>query len=237
MQMLWSLGYLFQDKYLNSADDTNPAMFKAHHRDSPKRFYNECCTLWKQLQNDHCYPIERAFASTNHSNMDRELLSRGMRRVPHAVITPLRIVLQPMHVTRGHRAMRRYSKNNEYCWMLVYIRDEDGQQKIADCNNIGTLKERYKLVLELGFCLRIYLLEELSFCYFGSSGSQVKKAEFWFMAPVNTTPDEAPSKVNRARAALGDFRTIKNVATYIARVGLYLTTSKPTAVSLISNEI
>ena len=121
--------------------------------------------------------------------------------------------------------------------MLVYIRDEDLQQKIIDSNNDCILKERYKRVLELGFCIRIFLHEKLSFCYFGSSGSQMKKAQFWSMAPVNTGSDQAPSKVNGARLTLGSFHDIRNVATYIARVGLYLTTSKPTAVSVIQNEI
>jgi len=61
----------------------------------------------------------------------------------------------------------------------------------------------------------------------------MKKQEFWFMAPLKTGSTDAGSQVNAARIALGNLKKIQNVPTYIARVGLYLTTSKPTDVSII----
>ncbi len=116
--------------------------------------------------------------------------------------------------------------------MLVYIRDEDRLSKITNLNESNELRNRYKNILQNGLDLLSLINKQLIYCYFGSSGSQMKKQEFWFMAPVGFNSVDAVSKVNETRIALGNLKKIQNVATYIARVGLYLTTSKPTDVSI-----
>ena len=59
----------------------------------------------------------------------------------------------------------------------------------------------------------------------------MKNQDFWFLALAQKLqPDKAAEKIHQARMALGDLNAIRNVATYVARVGLYLTTSKPTGV-------
>ena len=60
----------------------------------------------------------------------------------------------------------------------------------------------------------------------------MKKQEYWFMTPININSATAVSHVHAARLTLGNLKKIQNVATYIARVGLYLTTSKATDVSI-----
>jgi hypothetical protein len=224
MQMLCSLGYIFKDKY--SINNNIQLAFISYHQKSPEEFYALCCTLWNYLQADHCYFIPNVFKEQNTINCT---LPKNTYQVPHAIITPLRILYQPMHLTIGHRAMRQYNDEKLYKWMLVYIREEDELSKIININESDELRNRYKNMLQNGLILAS---KELVYCYYGSSGSQMKKQEFWFMAPMNVKSTDAVSKVNAARIALGNLKKIQNVATYIARVGLYLTTSKPTDVSI-----
>lgn len=65
-----------------------------------------------------------------------------------------------------------------------------------------------------------------TFKYMGASTGQMKEMGFWFI-------DLPPSlkSIKEAREALGDFDKIKNIATYIARVGQYFSTSWPLDVS------
>jgi hypothetical protein len=227
MKMLWSLGYTFIDKYL--ANNDMQSQFILYHQKSPEKFYELCCTLWNRLQENHCYSIPNVFNDQNKFNC---ALPKDTYRVPHAIITPLRVLFQPMHLTKGHRAMRQYDEKKSYKWMLVYIRDEDRLSKITNLNESNELRNRYKNILQNGLDLLSLINKQLIYCYFGSSGSQMKKQEFWFMAPVGFNSVDAVSKVNETRIALGNLKKIQNVATYIARVGLYLTTSKPTDVSI-----
>jgi len=230
MNMLWSLGYTFTDKYLTN-NDIQSKFISCHQKLSPEKFYELCWTLWNRLQENHCYFIPNVFDDQNKMNCT---LAKNTYRVPHAIVTPLRILFQPMHVTKGHRAMRQYDDKKSYKWMLVYIRDEDKLSKITNLNGSNELRDRYKDILQNGLGLLSLSLtsKQLIYCYFGSSGSQMKKQEFWFMAPVGFNSVDAVFKVNEARMALGNLKKIQNIATYIARVGLYLTTSKPTDVSI-----
>jgi len=225
--MLWSLGCTFTDKY--RTDNDIQSKFILYHQKSPEKFYELCCTLWNRLQENHCYFIPNVFDDHNKINCT---LPKNSYRVPHAILTPLRVLFQPMHVTKGHRAMRQYDDKKSYKWMLVYIRDEDKLSKITNLNGSNELRDRYKNILQNGLDLLSLTYKQLIYCYFGSSGSQMKKQEFWFMAPVGFNSVDAVSKVNETRIALGNLKKIQNVATYIARVGLYLTTSKPTDVSI-----
>jgi hypothetical protein len=226
MKMLDSLGYVFTDKYSNNNNEIQ-SIFNSFYQKSPEKFYNLCYILWNHLRKDHCYSIQNVFDDPNIIN---NTLSKNKYHTPHAIITPLRVLFQPMHSTSGHRAMRQYNNKESYRWMLVYIRDEDESSKIMNLNQSIELRDRYKHILQNGIRS---VFENLMYYYFGSSGSQMKKQEFWFMTFVNTnSTDVAASKVNTARLDLGNLKKIQNIATYIARVGLYLTTSKPTDVSI-----
>lgn len=232
MQMLWSLGYIFRDKY--RIDDKIESTFISYHQESPEKFYALCCTLWNRLQQDHCYSIRNVF---NDPNIINHKLPKNKYPVSHAIITPLRILFQPMHFTSCHRAMRQYDEKKSYKWMLLYIRDEDGSNKIMNLNDSNELRDRYKSILQNGLHSISFLYKNLIYCYYGSSGSQMKKQEFWFMTHTKVDSTNVVSQVNLARTGLGNLKKIQNVATYIARVGLYLTTSKQTDVSIKSNYI
>ncbi|CAF0758402.1 unnamed protein product [Adineta ricciae] len=228
IQMLCSLGYLFTDKYHRSQRFRD--QFQSYQQQqSPEKFYELCCSLWNTLKENHCYPIENIFSDQETRNCRS---ARNHCHIPHVIVTPLRVLIQPMHDTNGHRAMRQYTEKKGYQWMLVYIRDEDGLSRVNSMTDNHEIRARYETILKRGICLSPSSSNELTYCYFGSSGSQMKKQEFWFMSILNVTVSDAPRRVNDARMALGDLKKISNVATYIARVGLYLTTSKSTNNSL-----
>jgi hypothetical protein len=107
MNMLWSLGYTFIDKYL--ANNDIQSKFVLYHQKSPEKFYELCCTLWNRLQENHCYYIPNVFNDQNKINC---ALPKDTYRVPHAIVTPLRVLFQPMHLTKGHRAMWQYDEKN-----------------------------------------------------------------------------------------------------------------------------
>lgn len=227
IKMLESLGYLFQDKYLMDKEHIQ-SQFISCYQQSPEQFDKLCCNLWKQLQKDHCYFIGNIF--NDKSIYDK--LARHKCQVPHVIVTPLRTLFQPMHEANAHRAMRIHNKTKDYEWMLVYFRDEDTFSKISNINESDELRNRYKIILKSGICLTSPENKSLTYIYFASSGSQSKKQEYWFLAPPNANSANAASLVNEARLALGDLRQIKNVAKFIARVGLYVTTTKSTDVRL-----
>lgn len=220
MKMLVSLGYIFTDKYLLNIDKFR-SEFISIHKQSDVLFYKLCYTLWTRLQADHCCDI------FDNKELIPCILPQNQYLVPHVIITPLRIWFKPMHSTTGHRAMRQYTDKKSYKWMLVYMKEEDGENQISNFNGSVDLRERYKKFFKNGLSVDY---QNLTFCYFGSSCSQMKKQEFWFMSPMNTKSADAISKVIKIRQNLGNLKAIKNIATYIARVGLYLTTSKPTDV-------
>jgi hypothetical protein len=65
-----------------------------------------------------------------------------------------------------------------------------------------------------------------TFKFIGSSTSQLKEMSFWFIdlpAHLSTIID--------AHVLLGNFVEINNIATYIARVGQYFSTTWPVGVS------
>ena len=60
----------------------------------------------------------------------------------------------------------------------------------------------------------------------GTSTSQMKEMSFWFIDLPPNLKD-----ITDAHKELGDFSGIKNIATYIARIGLYFTATWPVHVS------
>lgn len=63
--------------------------------------------------------------------------------------------------------------------------------------------------------------------YIGASTGQMKEKAFWFIdLPSNI------KSIEDAHARLGEFHQIKNIATYIARVGQYFSRTLPVGVSV-----
>ena len=63
--------------------------------------------------------------------------------------------------------------------------------------------------------------------YMGASTGQMKEKAFWFIdLPSNI------KSIEEAHGRLGKFHEIKNIATYIARVGQYFSRTLPVGVSI-----
>ncbi|CAF4120129.1 unnamed protein product [Rotaria sp. Silwood2] len=209
MEMLWSLGYLFQDKY--NADSQSIVGIQQ------KKLYDVCCTIWRNLKQNHCYRIKDALNdTTSKTNHETSNESSQLKEIAFAIITPNRIEYQPMQMTRCHRGFELYPPED---WLLVHIRNYNGIDKI---NNLDLqMRVRFR-----NFMIKGIVRDKRYFQYFGSSGSQMNDQAGWFLSlPHGKTMESA-------REQIGDLSKILNVSTYIARVGLYLTTLKSTGIKL-----
>jgi hypothetical protein len=208
IEMLWSLGYLFRDKY--NADSQSILITRQ------KNFYDLCCTIWRNLKSNHCYRIRDALNDqTPKQHCETSAESSQSKEVAFAILTPHRTEYQPMQMTLCHRGFDLYHPEN---WLLVHMRDNNGIDKINNLDLQTRVHFRNLMIKGISRGNR-------SFRYFGSSGSQMNDQAGWFLSlPQGTTMDSA-------REQIGDLSKIYNVSTYIARVGLYLTTSKSTGVT------
>ncbi|CAF1090037.1 unnamed protein product [Didymodactylos carnosus] len=218
IQMLNSLGYVFQDKYIKSS--TVHEQFKAFEKQSGSQFYDICCDLWQKLIANHCYPLEDILKQWNtekigSTTIDFDYASDGEFHVKTVMITPLRLAFLPLTCLIGNRALRHFGSDN---FLLVHNRDENNEMLMEFSDSI---RERFKDQMLNGI-----QYNGKSFKFIGSSPSQLKESSYWFIALDETETIEC------ARNRFGDFSDIKNVATYVARVGLFFTTSKSTGLQL-----
>ncbi|CAF3625907.1 unnamed protein product [Rotaria sordida] len=116
--------------------------------------------------------------------------------------------------------------------LLGYIKAEDSFNKMININRSDEIKNQYKEIFLNGLCLDSFGCKELIYYYFASSGSQMKKQEFRFLASTKANSTNAAFAVNEVRIVLGDLEKIQSIATYIGRVDLSLTTSKPIDIKL-----
>jgi hypothetical protein len=204
IEMLWSLGYIFQDKY-----NANSQAILAHQH---RNFYDRCCEVWRNLKQNHCYRIQDALniQTPQKSNDSSELV-----QVAFAILTPNRVEYQPMQRTLPHRGFDLYGPEN---WLLVHMRDHNGIDNIHKLD----LQTRVRFT---NLMLKGIRRDRRVFQYFGSSGSQMNDQAGWFLSLPNGT------SMDSARERIGDLSSIHNVSTYIARVGLFLTTTKTTEVT------
>lgn len=230
MNMLFSLGQLFLAKY--DKDYVLKKEFISYHNSCERNFYDFCCTLWSDLKKNHCCSIRQILKNHQENPRKNSSATAYIYEIPHVIVTQSRLLFQPMHRTLGHRALRRFGHSGEYRWMLVHVRDENEQPIMISMKYDDQIRNRYEQVLEEGLPVVLYSHKQLYYHYFGSSGSQAKKAEFWFLAPMNAGVKDSAMKVHKARNSLGDIHKIQNVSTYLARVGLYLSSTKSTKVSV-----
>lgn len=204
MEMLWSLGYVFRDKFM-------VAQGSVFGRGAPqKRLYDVFCTMWHKLKENHCYLLQDAWKEPLASSSEEPT----KQSVAFAILSPNRIEFQPMQTMTPHRGFNAYPPED---WLLVHMRDYDGRNTIFCLDDATRVRFKQHMVKGIAFGKR-------SFRYFGSSNSQVKDQAAWFVA---LPPKES---IDLAREKLGDLSSIKNVSTYISRVGLFLTTAKNTEV-------
>lgn len=211
MEMLWSLGHTFRDKYIVDTDS-----IATSGNDSSRNVYDVFCTMWHRLKENHCYHLKDAWKDSRIQSQNVALNRNNGRtiNVAFAILTPNRIEYQPMQTMVPHRGFESHPPEN---WLLVHMRDYDGKSPIFCLDDMTRI--RFKRYMEKGI-----KFGTRHFCYFGSSNSQLKDQAGWFLA---LPPTES---IDTARGRIGALAEIKNVPTYVSRVGLYLTTSRDTGV-------
>ena len=219
IEMLQSLGYVFIDKYTTSPAIQNS--FRLIENVSPKKFHDFCSSLYKALKSDHCLSVDDLIKThlpnkdkTESTRIDMASVDDRFVSVRHITITPTRVILKPFCREIGNRALRRRGVEK---YIRVHIREENDEMLDVLPEKI---RSRFKRKMLHGF----ECMDKVYYCI-GSSTSQMKNFSYWF-----TTLNEGET-IDQVRAQFGDFTNIKNVATYVARVGLYFSTSSSTGVS------
>ncbi len=220
IEMLQSLGYVFTDKYMKSSTIQN--LFRQIGKFSTNEFHNFCSTIYKALKDDHCLSLDDLIqrhtpkiSKTDSTIIDMTSADDRFVFVRHITLTPMCIILKPLIREIGNRALRLRGVKN---YIRVHIREENHEilEKLDD-----GMRSRFKrkMLTDGIMCMnRVY------YCI-GSSTSQMKKFSYWF------TKLNDGETIDQVRAQFGDFTAIKNVATYVARIGLYFSTSAATGVS------
>jgi hypothetical protein len=214
LEMLYSMGYVFQDKYSKQLHDHFCGL-------DNEQFIQMCYYLKEKLEEDHCYNLEGVFdkfiADTKGKCKEEQCLSNGLSFLTGCItITPLRLLYQKEESHEGNRALRAREFGEEDTFLLVRIREEDGQA-LHCCDSSIQVRLRSKILHGIRVMGRTYR-------FFGASNSQLREMSLWFIANENRSVEEAWK-------VFGDFSAINNVATFIARIGLYFTTSRETQVN------
>ncbi|CAF5001728.1 unnamed protein product, partial [Rotaria sp. Silwood1] len=226
LQMLISLGFVFRDKWAQLTDqELNWKRWNVNER------YSLCCYAVEQLCQDHGYDLTRTERDYNeakkkfitNNDMNEQLVSiedRKKLKVAACTLTPLRFIFQPFEITTGSRALRNPQFGGPENFLLVHLREENNEQLRVSHRNI---KERLKNSMLDG----INLLGK-TFVYMGASTGQMKQMAFWFINLPTRFKD-----IKEAHNVLGNnLSDIKNIATYIARVGQYFSTTWPIDIQL-----
>ncbi|CAF0893708.1 unnamed protein product [Adineta ricciae] len=213
LEMLISLGYVFRDKWaLFTNDELNWNQWKSEDR------YNLCCYAVEQLRADHGFDLRRTEKDYEEkrrkTNVKHPILVQDQERLKVAccTLTPLKLIFQPFEITTGNRTLRNPQFGGVERFLLVHFRDEDNRQLRVSNTSI-------KIRLKNSMLKGIDLFKK-TYKYMGSSTSQMKEMGFWFI--------DLPSNIKDIQTAyniLGRFDKIKNIATYIARIGQYFSTT------------
>ena len=215
LHMLYSMGYVFQDKY--SAKFHDEFIRFAKNEDQ----FNEICYYLKEkLQENHCYGLKMIFKDyPNYIQQKRQESSNNNTlsyKIGCVSLTPLRLVYQPMTSSIGNRVIRNPEFGGADNFLLVHIREEDNQP-LKDFDSSVRRRLKRKMANGIQVMGKTYRL-------FGTSTSQMKEMSFWFLDLKNRSLEDAWK-------LLGDFNSIKNVAQYVARIGLFFSTARRTNLS------
>ncbi|CAF3845173.1 unnamed protein product [Rotaria sordida] len=221
IEMLHSLGYVFTDKYLTSLNAQQS--FIKIERDSMNEFHNFCSHLYKALKENHCLCLDdlirRNTPNTNKINdtfIDMISADNLYVFIRDITLTPMRVIFNPISRERSNRALCQRGAEN---YIRVYIREENDETLNTLSANIRSRFKR-KMLTDGIMCMnRVY------YCV-GASTSQMKNFSYWFTALHDG------ETIERVRAQFGDFTKIQNLATYVARVGLYFSASTSTGIRL-----
>ena len=211
LAILHSLGYVFDDKYLSNSILQRRMIELAEHDE--KSFYQLCLEACLQLKQCHWKDLTSIFDKQSvKTNPDDQSIYVS---VIH--LTPTRCLIMAKEKTKGHRAMRHRSFQGVDHFCLVYLKPDSPNIYLNDNPQI---LEYFQEILETGLDLygnRYHL--------FGSSNSQLREHSFWFIRAFSL------EEVHQKRQILGKFDQIRNLGTYVARLGLWFSKTDPSDVS------
>jgi hypothetical protein len=216
LSMLHSLGYVFDDKYLNNQILQNQ-MIELAEQDE-KLFYQISLKIYSELKKCHWLDLTNIFRTHRLKSINDDQLIY----VSVVHLTPTRFLIMPKEKTKGHRAMRHSLFNgvNDFC--LVYLKPDPPNIYL---NENQQLLEYFQEIFQTGF-----QLNENHYHLFGTSNSQLKEHSFWFIKAISL------EDIHSKRQLLGEFDRIKNLGTYVSRLGLWFSKTDPTDVSLNNDE-
>jgi hypothetical protein len=220
MEMLQSLGYVFTDKHFKSLNAQKS--FTTIERQSKNEFYDVCSFIRQSLGENHCLRLDDMITTHTLSKnkndstvIDMTPANDQLFLIRPVTLTPMRVILKPFNREIVNRALRQRGAEN---YIRVYIRDENDE--VLDSLDVN-IRSRFKLKM---FTNSIMCMDRVYYCA-GSSTSQAKNFSYWFTA-LNDG-----ETIDQVRAQFGNFTAVKNLATYVARLGQYFSTSKATGVS------
>eukprot|EP00803_Ostreobium_quekettii_P007311 evm.model.scf_1455.3 EVM.evm.TU.scf_1455.3 scf_1455:37320-39172(+) len=136
-------------------------------------------------------------------------------RVPRLVITPTRLVFYEPDIMQTNRVLRNFPKDR---FLRVAIRDENGAKISPIYGKIGKIMDRICDIMLEGVDVKGEYYRFLA-----SSNSQIKDHACYFVR------DNGVDRPGAIRSWIGNLAGIKNVATYVSRLGLGFSTSTETA--------
>ncbi|CAF1284234.1 unnamed protein product, partial [Didymodactylos carnosus] len=228
MEMLYSLGFIFEDKY-NFSTKLQQSMNDLTSR-CDNTFYQLTLNAYKELKQDHCLDLTKIFNEEKFKEIQNELLLDNDQQqqqqqepiyyqVGHLCVTPMRILVLPMETIMGHRILRRKDFGGKENFIIVDFKDEQVEKYLNDSENLKSYYRDHILKRGIDLCLKKYFL-------IGASNSQIKDKSFWFYQCQSN--DDIALLLQR----LAEFQKITNLGTYVSRVGLWFTKTKPTEIKL-----
>lgn len=210
--MLHSLGHVFDDKYLMNSTIRTRMIELAEH--DHKLFYQLCLEACSELRKCHWRDLTTIFdqQSVKIIHNDQSIYVSVIH------LTPSRCLIMEKEKTKGHRAMRHRSFDGVEDFCLVYLKPDPPNIYL---NENSQLLEYFREIFQIGLDLygnRYHL--------FGSSNSQLKEHSFWFIKAFSL------EDIHQKRQILGKFDQIRNLGTYVARLGLWFSKTDPSDVSL-----
>ncbi len=214
ISMLHSLGYVFDDKYFDNEILRN-LMIKLAQQDE-KHFYQLSLKVFYELKKCHWLDLTRFFNNNNSIKIINHEEKMLLISVIH--LTPTRLLIMPKEKSKGHRAIRHslFQGIDDFC--LVYIKPDPPNIYL---NDQISMIEYFQEVFQQGIELNGY-----RYHLFGASNSQLKDHSFWFIKALSL------DEIHRKRQILGHFDDIKNLGTYVARLGLWFSKTDSTDVCL-----
>lgn len=215
LSMLRSLGYVFDDKYLTN-DYLQSSMVILAETDA-EQFYQLTVKAYYELKRHHWLDLTTIFNEEQLNKIQIKPNEYGYD-VGVICVTPTWFYLEPKKKEeKGHRAMRfeAFRGENNFC-LVKLISDPSDKFLTNDSNALSYFSKIFTEGFEIG---------RDRFHLFGSSNSQIKAHSYWFIKAQ--TLDE----INEKRLQLGRFDRIDNLGTYVARLGLWFSSSLPTGVS------